>query len=101
MSNNANTAHKQTRVRRSEEEWKALVSGFPESNMTLGQYCQSHGIAPAGFYKWRKRFDSESASSTPAFIEMLPPAECRQSPQAEDVWRLELQLDDGIVLRLR
>jgi transposase-like protein len=89
--------------RRSTEEWRALVAGFAESDLSLAKYCEAHGIAASGFYTWRKRFEEEAVAESSPFIEVLTPegSDTPLSSRTLADWRLELSLGDGVVLRIR
>jgi len=102
MSKDSTSPGKKTKVRRTEQEWRTLIAGFEHSDLPLNKYCQSHGIASSGFYKWRKRLKLEE-SGTPAFVEMLPPDVLPPTSQEEldQPLRLELQLGDGMILMVR
>lgn len=102
MNQESTSPSKKTKVRRTEEEWRTLIEGFVDSGLPLNKYCQSHGIASSGFYKWRKRLELDE-SDTPSFVEMLPP-KAQPLPSQEELdqaWRLELHLGDGMILRVR
>lgn len=105
MKNASNSNTRKKRIRRTAEEWRALISGFTDSGMTLERYCQSHGVSLSGFYTWRKRFESEysSPSTKPSFIELVPPESAYRPQDASDAvrWRLELELGDDMRLRIR
>lgn len=40
-------------ARRSEQQWKALVEGFAQSGLSVGEYCRSVAVSEASFYRWR------------------------------------------------
>ena len=99
------TPNKKTKTRRTPEQWRELIAGFEQSDLTLDKQCASQGIATSGFYQWRKRFEQEEhGSSQPAFVEMVPPianSHSPVSPRPINGWRIELELGDGMILRLR
>ncbi len=43
------------RQRRDASAWRALVSGFEQSGLSVAQFCEQHGIGAASFYHWRSR----------------------------------------------
>jgi hypothetical protein len=50
--------------RRTREQWRQLVEGWPESGLTQAQYCEHHNISVASLYRWRNvdwRFTSADA----------------------------------------
>jgi hypothetical protein len=46
------------RQRRDANAWRALVSGFEQSGLSVSQFCEQHGIGAASFYHWRARLSS-------------------------------------------
>ena len=45
--------------RRSREQWRELVGGWPGSGLTQAQYCERHGISTGSLYRWRSVFGGE------------------------------------------
>lgn len=102
------------RVRRGEAQWRALVGEFEASGDSRRGFCARHGISISTFDLWRKRLGSAAskAAASPGagdglFVELRAPrAElargCDASRSAAPgAWEVELQLDVGVVLRLR
>lgn len=89
---------KRVTVRRSAQEWRAIVSRYERSGQTLMQYCASEQLAPSTFSLWRRKLRqsaSEGAANGAArFVELA------DSPPAP-MWEAELDLGDGVVLRVR
>jgi hypothetical protein len=84
--------------RRSRTQWEDLMVSYEASNKTQRQFCSEHEIAYSSFCYWRKRLRrvATSESTLPKLIE-LPALEENEAP----VWRIELDLGAGIVLRIR
>lgn len=88
---------KRVTVRRSAREWRAIVSRYERSGQTREQFCAAEDLAPSTFSLWRSKL-RQSASDSAAngasrFVELAdspPPA-----------WEAELDLGDGVVLRVR
>lgn len=61
-------------TRRSEAQWRELITNFEKGDLTLEAYCQYHKIAPSGFYSWRKRFECEvgKEASAESLIDITP-----------------------------
>ena len=55
--------------RRTREQWRQLVEGWPQSGLTQAQYCEHHNISVASLYRWRQ-------------ILRRPPSESRPAPAA-------------------
>jgi len=95
------------RQRRDASAWRALVSGFEQSGLSVSQFCEQHGIGAASFYHWRSRLSSSRATrkrqppATPIapaprsdFLDLGPlePSACRME--------VRLDLGGGIVVHL-
>lgn len=90
---------KRVTVRRSAEEWRAIVSRFERSGRTSKQFCTAEQLAPSTFALWRRRLLGPAAgggaNGAARFVELA------DSPPASPAWEAELDLGDGVVLRLR
>ena len=90
------------RVRRSREEWRALVSRFEESSQTREAFCAQMGLSVSTLRRWCSRFRERprpAVSRAPVFVEL--PAEEKRVEASVHPWEVELQLGGGVVLRLR
>jgi putative transposase len=100
-------ARTEMRVRRSREQWRALLSGFTNSGLSAQAYCRQEGISSASFYRWRTILGSSGVNrraervrnAASAFVDAGPLGLPRTQPLSR---RLELRLDlgDGLVLHL-
>ncbi len=79
-------------VRRSEAEWKKLVEGFERSGLSRSAYCRRERIATTSLEKWQGKVGS---SGVPGFVEVVPSRETREG------WAVEVELPNGVVLRVR
>jgi hypothetical protein len=79
-------------VRRSVAEWMKLVDGFGRSGLSRSAYCRREGIATTSLEKWQGKVGS---SGVPGFVEVLPSRETREG------WTVEVELPNGVVLRVR
>ena len=82
------------RIRRSEAEWQRLINEQSDSGQTQAAFCAANGISVASFQNWRRRLAAE-ASPAPWF-ELGTLAQ-----QGTSAWDIELDLGDGVCLRLR
>lgn len=92
------------RVRRSQVEWRALLSRFQSSASGVEAFCRREGISAASFYRWRSllsdttsALEANGAMRTPAFVDLG----ALNAPSASKA-RLDLKLDlgDGLILHL-
>jgi len=91
---------RKTRVKRSKEQWEVLVNQYETSGLTQQVFCKQHGIATSGLNKWRKRFSRSSESEFVDITRQLSQAASQSRDQAEPHWQVELQLGQGLVLRI-
>lgn len=108
------SADRVRRVRRSESQWRSLVSAFERSGEARRAFCTRQGLALSTFDWWRKRVGGGAAvarpdraalrpRSAPGFVELTAAPVARAAPRGpnQSGWALELELGNGLVLRLR
>ena len=82
--------------RRNHAEWERLMDDYERSELTQRAFCTQHDLAYSSFCYWRKRLRTPSAAAAATLIELpMEPAEAIPS------WRIEIDLGQGVVLRLR
>ena len=82
-------------IRRSPEEWRTIIARFERSGMTCRQFCATEALAVSTFWWWRRKLDGPGPDETAAFVELV------DDRPAAPAWDAELDLGDGLVLRLR
>ena len=95
--------------RRSASEWRALMRAYSRGRATREQFCARHGVALSTFAWWRSRLRRESAArallrAKPAqpgalFVELAQDVKPISATRSN--WDVELELGDGVFLRLR
>jgi hypothetical protein len=53
------------RVRRSPEQWRALVEGQPASGQRVEEYCRGHQVTPSSFYRWQQFLSGNTGATSP------------------------------------
>ena len=99
---NASKPNTQRRIRRSREEWEGLVTLFETSGQTRKRFCAELGIGESTLRRWCSRLRERTpaaVSQAPVFVEL--PAQEKGPRAAVQSWEVELQLDTGVLLRLR
>lgn len=92
-------------TRRSRAQKRSLVEQFHTSGLTKTAFCKQHGIASSCLNRWQKTFAAESSAD--AFIDITAPvkaaaARCPEHPsQTQPHWQVELELGQGVILRVR
>lgn len=94
-------------VRRTPDQWQALVDQWYTSELSATQFCQEQDIGYASFCSWRKRFSderglpkgtaaqSQESATAPPFIDLSTLA-----PGQGANWNIVLCLGNGVELRL-
>jgi len=87
--------------RRSREEWERLMIEYEAGEVSQRVFCAQRGLAYSSFGYWRKRLRGAlpaGARSMPALVELSAVPRLTVEPPS---WRIELELGEGIVLRVR
>ena len=75
------------RVRRSAEEWRAVVSRYEASDLGPSAFCQAEQVGLSSLMRWRRKL---SATDTqPGFVELTPARETSPPPGFVDQRRRE------------
>ncbi len=86
----------QRRVRRTEKQWTEILRRFEASGLSSREFCKREGLVVSSLQRWRSRC---GRAPVPQFVELTPPS---ATPAAASTnWALELELPDGMRLRLR
>lgn len=87
--------------RRCRAEWQRILTAQSSSGLGQEAYCRQHSIAYSSFCRWKRALTAQSPSTptravTDAFIALEPAAALVAS-----CWDVELELGEGVFLRLR
>jgi len=85
-----------TRVRRTDEQWRGLIRELEDSGVDRRTFCQRKGFSMEALRRAQHRLARRAAPAP--FVELMPP-DRPISAMSRD-WDLELELGDGVVLRL-
>lgn len=88
-------------VRRSAQQWRALIQAQARSGLSIAAFCRAHGVCIGSMDNWRKRLRDED--SRPGAVEVSPLGfvEIAQPMRTLDAGvKLRLELGGGIVLEL-
>jgi hypothetical protein len=84
--------------KRSRSEWEHLIARYEASHLAQRAFCTEHGVAYSSFCYWRKQLRSPEAVEN----RVAPLIELSALPSSEaPIWRIELDLGRGVVLRMR
>ena len=88
------------RRRRTRVQWQHLLADQAACGLSQQDYCRRHRIAYSSFCRWKRELSGvESIASvavSAAFVELSS-----ATPVAELRWEFELELGEGVFLRLR
>ena len=90
-----------TRTRRTADQWRRLIAEQAESGMSQEAFCKHNRLALSTFANWKRRLGSQANAQEQG---TAPPSTWIDlgSPGARNAaWDIELDLGDGICLRLR
>jgi hypothetical protein len=61
-------------MRRTREQWAAIVAAFEETNQPVAQFCGRRGIQPKTFawWRWRLRDTGRRARRSDGGVKLLP-----------------------------
>ncbi|UCF68636.1 MAG: hypothetical protein JSV80_04920 [Acidobacteriota bacterium] len=83
-----------SRVRRSEREWKSILDKYRRSGVSVRAFCRREGVVLTSFKRWQKRL--EAGNGKPEFVELMPPSET-----SRDSWELDISFPNGVRLQFR
>ena len=82
---------------RNRADWEQLMEQYEASGLKQRTFCEQHGVAYSTFCYWRKRLRQSAIENDSEHVFELP-----MLPMGErSDWRIELDLGQGIVLRLK
>lgn len=89
-------------IRRSADQWQALLEQFAQSGLSAKRFCQEHQVGYASFCQWRRRLSNEDAAQV---TYSKPEAEFLDlsalgMASKESGWQIVLSLGGGVELRL-
>ena len=90
------------RKRRTRSQWAQILSDYETSGLTQRRFCDERGVAYSSFCNWRKRLIQENTPSS--LIELpleLGVVNTTGSVTSTPDWRVELELGQGIIVRVR
>ena len=91
----------QIKRRRTQDDWSQLMTEYEAGELTQCQFCAHHQLAYSTFCYWRKRLSAGAVRTELAAVS-APLLELPVLPTpGQSNWRLELELGQGMVLRLK
>lgn len=82
------------RIRRTPEQWRGILDEFKASGLDRKSFCERNGLRREALRRAELRLGVDAPTKMP-FVEVAPLAGA-----ASPAWDIELELGDGLVLRL-
>lgn len=86
--------------RRTPEQWQQLIDQQATSGLTQKAFCHQHDIRPATFGYWKRKLSATSSTDQGAESSWLDLSALTAAGEQSGLWKIELDLGNGIVLRL-
>ncbi len=89
-----------TTPRRTPEQWQQLIDQQALSSLTQKAFCQEHGIRLATFGYWKRKLSAASHVDQDTASSWIDLSALTASGELSGSWKIELDLGNGVVLRL-
>ncbi|MBO9471629.1 IS66 family insertion sequence element accessory protein TnpB [Endozoicomonas sp. G2_2] len=87
------------RQKHTPEQWQQLIDAQAASGQSQVAFCAERGLSKSSFQHWKRRLrTSQAPVSTPSAL-FAPLAD--EPGNTDSGWTIELDLGDGVCLRLR
>lgn len=87
-----------TRLRRSAQQWRRILDELETSGLDRKTFCERKGLRREALRRAERRLAADREAPAPlSFVEVAAPLAEVESSRA---WDVELELGDGLVLRL-
>lgn len=84
------------RVRRTEAEWRALITKQERSGLSAAAFCREERLHSSNFLKWQRRLSPSPSQAD--FVTLVAPSSRSDTAAG---WSVEVTLPNGATLRLR
>jgi hypothetical protein len=81
------------KIRRTRDEWRAILSRWERSGLSLREFCHKQEIQLSSFQRWQEKLTG--ASDGDAFVALTP------APPTVSSWSLEVTLPNGSKLHFQ
>jgi len=89
------------RVRRTEAEWREVLSRWKTSRLTAREFCRKESIQATSFHRWQQRLSGSSGHDE--FIPVVAASTSISTPTTSSTssWTVEVTLPNGVQLRFQ
>lgn len=94
----------QSRQKHTPAQWQQLVEAQAASGQSQVMFCADHGLSKSSFQHWKRRLQSNIPAPPPTKAGsalFAPLTDAPVQPESDTGWAIELDLGDGVCLRLR
>jgi transposase-like protein len=89
-------------IRRSLAQWQQIMATYESSDLSQQAFCEQKGLAPSSFSKWRRQLKDEKVTQKePLTKSMFMALPLQGMLPTQPLWDIEVELGNGIALRLR
>ena len=81
-------------VQRSAVEWSGIITRYRQSGLGMKAFCEQEGLTLRTFEEWYRR-QRRAERGKGQLLELRPPV------RAEGPWAVEVELPNGVRLRVR
>lgn len=81
------------KVRRTRDEWRAILSRWERSGMSPREFCHKQDVQLSSFQRWQEKLTGVSDGD--AFVALTP------APPAASSWSVEVTLPNGSKLHFQ
>jgi len=90
-----------TRVRRTAEQWRSLIAEQSESGLSQAAFCKRKRLSLSTFSLWKRRLAEPGVLAATQKEDEATWIDLGQLASSRAGWDIELDLGDGVCLRLR
>ncbi|WP_111747079.1 IS66 family insertion sequence element accessory protein TnpA [Salinisphaera orenii] len=90
---------KSARQKHTPEQWQQLIDAQAASSQSQVAFCAEHGLSKSSFQHWKRRLKAGDIPAAPPPALFAPLAD--ESTDTDSGWTIELDLGEGLCLRLR
>lgn len=89
------------RPRRTAQQWQALIAEQAECGLSQSAFCKRKRLALSTFSLWKRRLSEAGPEPAEQSEDRSTWIDLGNLSSGQSVWDIELDLGDGICLRLR
>ena len=89
------------RPRRTAEQWRSLIAEQAESGLSQQAFCKRKRLSLSTFTLWKRRLSEPEELAATQSEDQTTWIDLGQLASSRSAWDIELNLGDGVCLRLR